>query len=31
MFCSDETMLDPRDNVVKNLCRCRKDMQFDTK
>ena len=31
MFCSEETMLDPRDNIAKNLCRCRKDMQFDTK
>ena len=31
MFCSDDSMLDPRDNLEYNLCRCRKDMQFDTK
>jgi len=30
-FCSSETVHDPRDNIRKNVCRCRKDMKFDTR
>jgi len=31
MFCSSDTMQDPKDGLEKHLCQCRKDMTFDTK
>ena len=31
MYCGKETVFDPRDNINKNLCQCRKDMRFDEK
>ena len=31
MFCSGETMFDPKDFTWKFLCQCRPDMEFDTR
>jgi hypothetical protein len=31
MFCSDQVLFDPTDQIEKNVCQCRKDMKFDTK
>jgi len=31
MFCSTETKQDPKEQKIRNLCQCRKDMKFDTK
>ena len=29
MFCSDKTAQDPKDYLIKNLCACRPDTQWD--
>ena len=29
MFCGEETLIDPSDGIEKNVCQCRKDMEFD--
>ena len=31
MFCGVKKLFDPTDGIEKNVCECRKDMEFDTR